>query len=76
MKYIASLSGGKDSVAMVLKLIEEKWRLDEVVYYDNEMDFSAIKDVIFNQIYPILKDNNIKLIVLHPKNSFIYDMLE
>lgn len=76
MKYIASLSGGKDSVAMVLKLIEEKWRLDEVVYYDNGMDFNAIKDVIFNQIYPILKDNNIKLIVLHPKNSFMYDMFE
>lgn len=55
MKYIASLSGGKDSVCMVLKLIEEKWKLDEVIYYDNGMDFQAIHNVVFNQVFPILK---------------------
>ena len=76
MKYIASLSGGKDSVCMVLKLIEERWKLDEVIYYDNGMDFQAIHNVVFNQVYPILKENNIKFTVLHPKNSFLYDMFD
>lgn len=76
MKYIASLSGGKDSVCMVLKLIEEKWKLDEVIYYDNGMDFQAIHNVVFNQVFSILKKNNIKFTVLHPKNSFLYDMFD
>lgn len=76
MKYIASLSGGKDSVAMVLGLIEKHYPLDEVVYFDNGMDFNAIYNVIYKQIKPILDENNIKLVVLHPKNQFLYDMFE
>ena len=42
MKHIASVSFGKDSLAMLLKLIEEKWPLDEVVFYDTGMEFQAI----------------------------------
>ena len=34
MKYVASCSGGKDSVAMVLGLIEKEWPLDCVVFCD------------------------------------------
>lgn len=34
MKYIASVSFGKDSLAMLLLLIEKKCPLDEVVFYD------------------------------------------
>ena len=34
VKYIASCSFGKDSLAMVLRLIEEKYPLDEVIFYD------------------------------------------
>ena len=39
MKYIASCSFGKDSLAMILTIIEHSLPLDEVVYcevmYDN-----------------------------------------
>ena len=34
MKHIASCSFGKDSCAMVLKIIELGLPLDEVVFYD------------------------------------------
>jgi len=32
--YVASLSGGKDSTAMVLRLVEEGWPLDLVLFCD------------------------------------------
>ena len=32
--YAASLSGGKDSTAMVLRLVEEGWPLDFVMFCD------------------------------------------
>ena len=34
MKYIASCSFGKDSLAMILTIIEHGLPLDEVVFYD------------------------------------------
>ena len=34
MRYIASVSFGKDSLAMLLRLLEENKPLDEVVFYD------------------------------------------
>ena len=42
MKYIASISFGKDSLAMLLRLIEENKPLDEVVFYDTGMEFQCI----------------------------------
>ena len=41
-RYIASVSFGKDSLAMLLRLIEENKPLDEVVLYDTGMEFEAI----------------------------------
>ena len=34
--YIASCSFGKDSLAMILRLIEENKPLDEVVFFDRK----------------------------------------
>lgn len=42
VKYIASCSFGKDSLAMVLLLLEKKYPLDEVIFYDTGMEFQAI----------------------------------
>ena len=41
MKYIASVSFGKDSLAMLLMLIEGQYKLDEVIFYDTKMEFGA-----------------------------------
>ena len=60
MKYIASVSFGKDSLAMLLLLIEKKCPLDEVVFYDTGMEFQAIYN-IRDKILPILKENNIQV---------------
>ena len=74
VKYIASVSWGKDSTAMILRLIEENYPLDEVVFYDTGMEFKAIYNVR-DMIVPILQKKHIKYIELKPENPFIYDML-
>lgn len=75
MKYIASVSFGKDSLAMLLYLIENKLPLDEVVFYDTGMEFECIYK-IRDSVKELLLANNIKYTELQPKNPFIYDMLE
>lgn len=57
MKYIASVSWGKDSLAMLIRLINEQRPLDEVVFYDTGMEFNAIYE-IRDKIVPILKANS------------------
>lgn len=42
VKYIASCSFGKDSLSMVLRLIEKDYPLDEVIFFDTGMEFQAI----------------------------------
>lgn len=75
MRYIASVSFGKDSLAMLLILIEKQYKLDEVVFYDTGMEFQAIYDVR-DKIKEILKSKNIKYTELHPKIPFLYKMLD
>lgn len=42
--YVASLSGGKDSTAMVLRLIEEHWPLDLILFCDTGLEFPQMYD--------------------------------
>lgn len=75
MKYIASVSFGKDSLAMLLRLIKEKEPLDEVIFYDTGMEFKVIYK-IRDKILEILKNEHIKYTELKPKQSFEYTMFE
>ena len=75
MKYIASVSWGKDSLCMLLLLIEKGWSLDEVVFYDTGMEFQAIYDTR-DKTLPLLAEKGILYTELHPKRPFLYDMLE
>lgn len=75
MKYIASVSFGKDSLAMLLRLIEEGKPLDEVVFYDTGMEFECIYN-LRNKILPLLEAHNIKYTELKPKETFLYTMFE
>ena len=45
-QIIASVSFGKDSLAMLLKLLELKYTIDEVVFVDTGMEFQAIYDMV------------------------------
>ena len=64
--HIASVSWGKDSLAMLWKLIWEEWPLDEIVFYDTGMEFDAIYKERDRTLY-LLKANNIKYTELKPK---------
>lgn len=75
VKYIASVSFGKDSTAMVLELIRRKYPLDYVVFYDTGMEFDAIYDVK-EQVRRVIESAGIEFVTLKPKNPFMYDMLE
>lgn len=75
MKYIASVSFGKDSLAMLLKIISLKMPLDEVVFYDTGMEFDAIYN-IRDKVKNLLQEKGIKYTELKPTNSFLYNMLE
>lgn len=75
MKYIASVSFGKDSLAMLLILLEKQYRLDEVVFYDTGMEFNAIYKTR-DKIKKLLGKRGIKYTELKPKEPFLYKMLE
>ena len=73
MKKIASLSGGKDSVAMVLKLIELDYQLDEVVTFDTLWEFESVYNVI-KMVENICKKHNIKFTILRRHVNSYYEM--
>lgn len=75
LRYIASVSFGKDSLAMLLKLIETKRPLDEVIFYNTGMEFKCIYD-IRDKVVEMLKQHGIKYTELHPKEPFLYSMFE
>lgn len=75
MQYIASVSFGKDSLAMLLLLLSREEKLDEVIFYDTGMEFQSIYD-IRDKIVVLLKERNIKYTELKPKYSFEYIMFD
>lgn len=75
MKHIASCSFGKDSLAMLLLIIERKLPLDEVVFYDTGKEFQAIYDTR-DKVLPLLHEIGIKYTELKPEMSFDYKMFE
>jgi len=73
--YIASVSWGKDSLYMLLRLIEEGAPLNEVAFYDTGMEFQAIYDTR-DKVLPMLAERNIKYTEFSRNRPFLYDMLE
>ena len=71
--HIASVSWGKDSLAMLLMLIEAGEPLDEVVFFDTGMEFQAIYDMR-DKALPLLDRKGIRYTELHPKNPMWWDM--
>lgn len=69
MIYIASVSFGKDSLAMLLRLIEEGWPLDYVIFYNTGMEFECIYR-LRDKIIPILNDHQIQYVELPPPDHF------
>lgn len=70
---IASVSWGKDSLAMLYRLILDGYKLDEVVFFDTGMEFDATYDVR-DQTLPMLENNLIKYTELKPKDPMWWSM--
>ena len=75
MKFIASISFGKDSLAMLLKILELNYPLDEVVYFDIGVEFNSIRNNA-ERMKPILANKGVEFTILQPKEPFIYCMTE
>lgn len=73
--YIASCSCGKDSMAMVLRLIEENKPLNEIVFYDTGMEFQAIYDN-WERLRNYAELKGIQCTKLQPQCPFLYTMFE
>ena len=74
MKYVASVSFGKDSLAMLLLLIEKHYPIDYVVFYDTGMEFDAIY-TIRDRVAKDLERMGIEFVELHPREPFWMSML-
>ena len=75
MRSVASVSFGKDSLAMLLLLLERNTRLDEVIFYNSEMEFQAIYN-IRDRIKPVLEQRGIRFAEVKPGVPFLYNMLD
>ena len=75
VKFIASVSFGKDSLAMLLRLMAENRPLDTVLFYDTGMEFEAVYRVR-DRIKPYLELYGIEFVELHPETPFLYSMFE
>ena len=68
MKYIANFSGGKDSTAMLLLIIEKNLPLDEIVFADTGVEFPELYTHIEKVKAYIGRD----ITILKPPHSFEY----
>lgn len=74
MHYVASCSFGKDSLAMLLKLIELNYVIDEVIFFDTGMEFQSIYNNR-DKIVDLLRSKNIKYTEIKDEEGFYYKML-
>ncbi len=73
--FYASVSFGKDSLATLLLLLEKKMPLDEVIFYNSEMEFDCIYH-IRDRIKPVLEQRGIRFTEVKPGVPFLYNMLD
>ncbi len=73
--YIASVSWGKDSLYMLLSLIERGAPLHEVVFYDTGMEFQAIY-ATRDKALPILAAHGITYTELQSEYEFLWKMFD
>lgn len=75
MKHIASLSYGKDSLAMLLKLIELKMPLHEALFFNTTKEFNAVYNLMAKML-PLFEEENIKYTELQMSQLFDYKMFD
>lgn len=73
--HVASFSGGKDSTAMVLHMIERGDHLDEVIFCDTTMEFPAMLRHV-EKVKKVIEDAGIKFTTLRADHDFKYYLAE
>jgi len=70
MKYIATISGGKDSVAMTDLLLKNGYPVDYIVFNDTKLEFKMMYDYI-DKLNNYFKERYKKeIIVTEPRKTF------
>lgn len=72
---VASVSCGKDSLAMTHEWIERGNKIDEVVMYDNGMEFLATY-YVRDKFIQFLDKNGIPYTILYPRKNFNYQAFD
>lgn len=72
MKHIVSFSGGKDSTAMLLKMVENNMKIDEIIFCDTGKEFPQM----YEHIDKVEKYIKIPITRIKPEKSFDYYMFE
>ncbi|MGN1301799.1 MAG: phosphoadenosine phosphosulfate reductase family protein [Clostridia bacterium] len=76
MKHIVSFSGGKDSTAMLLKMLEEDWTIDEILFCDTGKEFPQMYDHIRKVDKYIKQKYNKEIKILKAEKNFEYYMFD
>lgn len=73
--FVANISGGKDSMAMLLLIYIKGYPIDEVVFFDTGWEFDCIYENI-KSVEHLCYLANIKFTVIKPDKSFDFLMFE
>ena len=76
MKHIVSFSGGKDSTAMLLRMLEENMQVDEIIYCDTYKEFPQMYNHIEKVRKYIKEKYNKEITTLKAEKDFDYYMFE
>lgn len=77
MKHIASVSGGKDSTAMLLRLLElrktepDRYPLDEAVFYDTTMEYPEMYEHL-ERLKAETEAAGVRWTTVEPEHNFEY----
>ena len=69
-KYIVNFSGGKDSTAMLLWLLDRKYPIDYIVFCDTGVEYPEVYRHI-RKVDTFLRQFDKHLIVLKGKHDFV-----
>lgn len=70
MKHIAMLSGGRDSTAMVIKMLQEKMPVDYIIFTDTQNEFPDMYKYIHKVDAYIYRKFNKRITIIHTKKTF------
>lgn len=75
-KHIVSFSGGKDSTAMLFKMIEKKMKIDHILYFDTGWEYPEMEYHIEKVRSIIQRETDIEFNTLKPDKPFEYYLFD